>query len=136
MRLITDRALAIITIWQEARGQTYHGKLAVASVIRNRMNARYSSDGTVAGTVLRPLQFSGWNTKDPNRTPSMMIDDTSPVVQECGRAWDESERHETVNGAVLYYNPKIVPQPLWAKPDVAKLVAREGDHDFFTPITK
>src|SRR5690242_9293677 len=75
MRLISDTALAAVTIWQEARGEAYAGKLAVAEVIRNRIKERYASDGTVAGTVIRPKQFSGWNSSDSNRIPSLQIDD-------------------------------------------------------------
>jgi hypothetical protein len=37
MRLGTDRALGIATVWQEARGLDYQGKVNVASAMRNRM---------------------------------------------------------------------------------------------------
>lgn len=132
MRLVLDWALAIICIWQEARGEDYAGKLAVAEVIRNRMRKRYSSDGSVAETVLRPYQFSGFNTGDPNRIVSFRIDDNDPVVKECIQAWNDSEHTDTVKGAVLYYNPSIVQEPKWVLR--AKEVARVGQHVFFEPI--
>ncbi len=140
MRLLHDRALAIVTIYQEAQGESYLGKLAVAEVIRNRMLLKYASDGTVAGTVLRPMQFSGWNAKDPGRVRAVQIDDIDPIVQECAKAWDEaSAGSNTVKGAVLYYNPdpKLVPvTPDWAKPHSSKEVARIGHHVFFVPQSK
>lgn len=52
----SDEALAALTVYLEARGESFAGKLAVAAVIRNRMERRYQSDGTIAGTVLRPRQ--------------------------------------------------------------------------------
>lgn len=140
MRLITDRSLAVVTIMQEAAGETYAGKLAVAEVIRNRMHRKYSSDGTVAGTVLRPLQFSGWNAQDPGRVRNAKLDDDDPIVQECVKAWDEAMAgSDTVKGAVLYYNPdpKLVPvTPDWAMPHSAREIAHIGHHVFFVPVSR
>ena len=133
MRLINDRALAVATIWQEARGLNYQGKLNVASAIRNRMAAKYSSDGTIPGTVLRAFQFSGWNAKDPNRFPSVNIDDSNPVVAECAKAWDESEHSDSVNGAVLYYAKSMGNAPDWALPSNSKIVAQDNGHIFLVP---
>lgn len=137
MRLIPEDTLAIVTIMQEAAGEPYTGKVAVAEVILNRMKAKYSSDGTVSGTVLRPLQFSGWNSRDPGRIRNIRIDTDDPVVQECMRAWDEAKHgSDTVKGAVLYYNPdpRLVPvTPEWAKSHSAVQVAEVGHHVFFVP---
>lgn len=135
MRLISEEALAVVTIMQEAAGESYEGKLAVAEVIRNRMLRKYASDGTVAGTVLRPLQFSGWNAKDPGRIRSIRADSDDSVVKECILAWNEARAgSNTVHQAVLYYNPSIIPDtPEWAMPDSAQEVAVVGKHHFFVP---
>jgi spore germination cell wall hydrolase CwlJ-like protein len=132
MRLISDTALAAVTIWQEARGELYQGKLAVAEVIRNRMQERYASDGTVAGTVLRPKQFSGWNGGDPNRIPSLKIDDGDRSVAECIRAWKEAMEQSTniAKGALLYYAPALA-APAWARGCTE--LARIGGHVFLRP---
>ena len=134
MRLISDAALAICTIWMEARGEPYVGKLAVSRVIRNRTRKRYNSNGTVASTVLNPYQFSSWNTSDPNRRLAAVLDDDDPVVSECKRAWEESAQEECdagIDDAVLYYNPDAVSfPPGWASK--AKKVATIGHHIFFT----
>jgi spore germination cell wall hydrolase CwlJ-like protein len=134
MRLIPDDVLAWITVWQESRGESDEGKLAVAEVIWNRMRTRYSSDGTVAGTCLRPWQFSGMNTDDPNRIPSFKLDTDDPVVQACRAAWDLAKAgSHTVSGAVLYLNAKIVPKlPAWVAK--SKKVATVGNHDFYVPL--
>ena len=137
MRILSERALAVVTIYQEAQGEDYAGKVAVAEVIRNRMNKKYASDGTVAGTVLRPLQFSGWNAKDPGRVRAAKIDDEDALVKDCTKAWDAAMAgSNTVQGAVLYYNPdpRLVPEtPEWALPDSAVETARIGHHVFFVP---
>lgn len=135
VRLISEDALAIVTIAQEAEGEPYIGKVAVAEVIRNRMNRKYASDGTVSGTVLRPLQFSGWNAKDPGRLRTVRSDTTDIVIQQCVRAWEEAKAgSDVVRGAVLYYNPSLVTEtPDWALPDSATEVAVIGQHHFFIP---
>ena len=132
MRLFSDIAFAAATIWQEARGEPYEGKLAVAEVIRNRMRARYASDGTVVGTVLRPRQFSGWNADDPNRIPSIKLDDAERIVAECLSAWKEAVEKNTdvAQGALLYYAPALV-VPVWARS--CREVARIGRHVFLIP---
>jgi len=133
MRFISDYALAIITIWQEARGEPQEGKIAVAEVIRNRMKRKYSSDGSVTDTVLRPYQFSGWNTKDPNRVPSMRIDNKDPVVNDCIEAWLTSEHSDLTGGAVLYLNEKAVDVlPDWVS--VSHQTAKIGRHSFYIPM--
>lgn len=132
MRLVSDDTWAVMTIWQEARGEPYAGKLAVAEVIRNRMTRRFNSDGTVPGTVLSPYQFSGWNTMDPNRRRAALIDDTHPLVQDCIKAWAAAQAgSQTIGDAVFYYNPQGASKiPDWAKPE--HLVKQIGSHYFFT----
>jgi N-acetylmuramoyl-L-alanine amidase len=131
MRLVGDAAWAIMTIWQEARGESQAGKVAVAEVIRNRTEKLYTSDGTVAGTVLRKLQFSGWNTNDPNRTPSALLDDADPMVVACREAWITAlAGSDTTLGSVLYCNLAIVRPPWLAG---CRETAVIGHHTFFVP---
>jgi len=133
-RVLTDDVLAIVTIAQEALGESYKGKVAVAEVILNRMKTRYSSDGTVAGTVLRSSQFSGWNTDSIGRVRMAKIDSDQAKVADCIRAWEEAKAgSQLVNGAVLYYAPALVRTPKWARAEFATPVAEIGGHVFFTP---
>lgn len=128
MRLISDFALAAVTIWQEARGEPWAGKVAVGNVIRNRMKTQGK---TVAEVVLAPYQFSGWNTRDPNRIPSVQIMDTDPTVAECAQAWLASENLMLVGMATNYCNLEAcTARPEWAT-DAAQ-VARIGRHTFYT----
>lgn len=61
----SDDILAALTIYLEARGESFAGKMAVAAVIRNRMIHKYHSDGTVKVTVLRAKQFEPWIGRSP-----------------------------------------------------------------------
>jgi spore germination cell wall hydrolase CwlJ-like protein len=120
IRLVPDWKWAVITIMQEAQGEPYSTKLAVAEVILRRTKAGYFSDGSVAGTVLWPLQFSGWNAHDDTpkyreRVECAKIMEDDPVVMECIKAWHEAENGSNLTkGAYLYYNPAIS-NPAWAK---------------------
>lgn len=131
MRLVSDEALAVVTIMQEAAGEPYEGKLAVAEVIRRRAERRFQSDGTVAGTVLRAYQFSGWNTKpDHLRIRTVQLHDTDRGVEDATKAWRQSALVSVVPDAVLYCNLDILPSPpSWATE--AKFVKQIGHHSFY-----
>ena len=122
-----DDTLAALTIYFEAEGESFAGKLAVAAVIRNRMAHRFHSDGTVRGTVLRPKQFEPWITRNPDHIP---FNPLNTKMQESLLAWKlVQDGRKVVNGAVLFYNPTIVKSPRWAL--VHRKVAKIGGHEFF-----
>lgn len=125
MRLISEFAWAVATIWQEARGEPQAGRIAVGNVIRNRCQKH---GRTVAEIVLAPLQFSGWNTRDPNRTPSALLDDTDEIVRDCAKAWLDSEEMPLVEDATLYCNLDLV-NPPWLSG--VTQICRIGHHTFF-----
>lgn len=127
----SDDNLAALTIYLEARGESFAGKLAVAAVIRNRMNHKYHSDGTVKGTVLRAKQFEPWIGRNPEE---MEFDPTNRKMQECLLAWKlVQDGRNIVDGAVLFYNPQLVRTPRWAQ--VNRKVAKIGGHEFFNKHT-
>ena len=118
-----------MTIWQEARGESYSGKVGVGEVIRNRVKLAWQGQNTVAGVVLYPLQFSCWNNYSPSREAAGQLDDTDPIVAECIKAWAESETSNLTNGATHYFNPKIV-HPAWANALGATVQVPIGNHIF------
>ena len=130
MRLVSDDAWAVMTIWQEARGEAMEGKVAIGEVIRNRVNHSYNCNGTVSGCVLAPLQFSGWNARDTNRIPSSVLDSDDSIVAECIKAWRLSANSTLTHGAVLYYSPGVGQSP----PDWAvqsNFIVQLGRHKFY-----
>jgi N-acetylmuramoyl-L-alanine amidase len=130
MRLISDDLIAQLNIWMEARGEPFEGKVAVAEVMRNRLKTgRWGN--TMTQVVLAPYQFSGWNTKDPNRIKALLLDDSDPEYKECVRAWQTAKSNtDFAKGALRYFNPSSVAPPPWAIP--AKLLARIGSHQFYS----
>ena len=131
MRLISNETWGVLTVVQEASNQPYEGQVGVAEVIQRRAGTKFMSDGTIVGTVLRPYQFSGWNTQDPNRVRVARMLDDDPVYLQCLAAWrDALGGVSVVPGAVFYYNASIVPTPpTWASTD--KLVRIIGAHSFY-----
>ena len=129
---LSDEQLAALTIYLEARGESFAGKLAVAAVIRNRMNAKYQSDGTVKGTVLKRLQFQPWNYAKPEDVRHRI---SQSRMKDSLLAWRMvQDGRSIVDGALLFYNPRLVKTPFWAT--VSHKVASIGGHEFFVPPGK
>lgn len=130
-RLIPDETWAVLTLWMECRGEPRDGQLAVAEVIRNRMQRHYQSDGTVVGTVLRQYQFSCWNTTDPQRLHAAILDDGDPHIVAAREVWHDALNGSNVaRGAVLYLNPAVLQKrPEWIAE--SRKVATIGHHDFY-----
>lgn len=132
MKLISDDALAVLTIWTEAQGEPFEGKVAIGEVIRERMRRKYASDGTVAGTVVHRYQFSAWNDDQQDNElliRAMNLNSDSKAVIECQKAWEASATTNYALKAVLYCNLDVA-KPYWAKPE--KLVTKIGHHSFFS----
>ena len=129
MRLLSDDTIAALNIWMEARGEPFDGKVAVAEVIRNRLKTgRWGN--TIVHVVLAPYQFSGWNTKDPNRIQALLLDDSDPQYQECLRAWNTAKSNTNfAKGALFYFNPQLA-APDWAHTQT--LLATIGNHQFYS----
>jgi len=132
-QLTPDWIWAVMTILQEARNQNLDGMIAVAEVIRNRAQAKFFSDGTIIGTVLNPYQFSGWNTKDPNRLICGKLTYDNPMTQQAMKAWRLAIMNNTemTSGALYYHTKQMSPFPDWAKSGKLAVTATIGDHIFY-----
>ena len=78
------------TVYGEARGETWLGKVQVAIVILNRVKADLWNDGKpdwwgegIAEVCLKPHQFTCWTPGDPNlpKLKAVTLDDVD--FQEC-----------------------------------------------------
>ena len=127
----SERQLLAWTIWQEAGGEPYQGKLAVAYVVMNRLKVAKS---TICREIMKPWQFSCWNTDSVTRL--RLPDAMSPDWEECSRAAmaavDGTEQDPT-NGADHYLNEATVLRvagklPSWYNPKL--VTARIGHHTF------
>lgn len=143
------------TVYGEARGEPYAGKVAVAWSIRNRVEIDLWNDKKpdwwgegIEGVCKRPGQYDCWRDKDPNRAR----------IENCGWGWKLAEggrRYATnlndpawrecvaivlevaagripdpTSHSTHYYNPDLVKEPPWAK---GKTGIRIGAHLFFKP---
>jgi spore germination cell wall hydrolase CwlJ-like protein len=135
MRLYTDDASGIICIWAEARGEPYNGKVGVGEAVRNRTKTKFFSLGDVVSTVWWPKQFSWTLSGDPNRMRALRLDDLDPVVQECAKAWFESETSNVTEGAVQYHAASMNPFPSWASSAEFAKTVQVGGQIFYRRTT-
>lgn len=119
--------LARIVTGESWVNMPYEGRVAIASVVLNRVVAR-GYPKTIAGVAFQPYQFSCYNEDVRDRLY------WQAVPQVSFRAAREALAGvDPVDGAISYFNPYIV-QPTWAK--MMKFVRRVGDtafntHDFY-----
>lgn len=85
--------IVALTLYGEARGEPIEGRIAVGCVIRNRVRARYRGDSYQA-VCLAPLQFSCWNTNDPNRPQLIRL--ATALADGQGAEIDDPVWHETL----------------------------------------
>jgi len=115
-----------LTVWMEARGESFLGQLAVAWVIMNR-----KQNNSVADTVLRKLQFSCWNADSVTRA-NVDIAEIDLAWTDCFKAAAAAYFQllpDPTNAATHYLNPKSLKVlPKWYSP--GQVVKQIGNHDF------
>ena len=117
------------TIYYEARGETPEGQKAVVKVILNRSN---KNKQTAKDTVLKPKQFSCYNSGYPSIEEVKTFLSLNPTVME---AIDEWFKGDTLGGATHYYAIKAMvgnKPPYWASS--MKYIADIGGHRFLKEI--
>ena len=134
----TDVEILARTLYGEARGEPYLGKMCVGWVVKNRAAAHFRGT-TVADCCQSPAQFSCWNTSDPNYQLINSVNLGNPVYRECFRAALEAldATVDPTHGATHYHT---IAQPKWAKtwpPSWAQghtPCATVGEHVFYRGI--
>jgi len=112
------------TIYGEARGEPFEGKLAIAWVVVRRLIADSARLDRLYGNSIgdictKPMQFSCWNRLDPNyqRIQAAKLD-LDPAFRAClGAACavlGEAVPDPTF-GATHYHAGNLETLPLWAK---------------------
>ena len=141
---LSEKQLFTICLYGEARGEPIEGKIAVASVIINRLKKGSYYGKNLRGVILKPLQFSCFNeldpvTKkpDPNRKKLEIIAQNFSEylhsyehLRECywvAVGFLDCWLTSNVGGATHYNTLKC--DPKWD--DNMKLIATIGNHEFF-----
>lgn len=114
---LETRTLLAKTIQAEAGGEDYEGKLAVASVIANRVKSkRYGN--SYESVILAPGQFSAWNSvTDYAKGKGGLNMDLIKPSDDAYKIADAilSDSYESpVGDATHYYNPEDA-DPVWGK---------------------
>ncbi len=125
------------TIYGEARGESYAGKQAVASVVMNRYKAAQRSTAkarqygnTIAAICQKPYQFSCWLRGDPNYTLITTVKDNDAVFVQCKQIASNAVRGliaDNTNGADHYHTRAVAPD--WSAGRTP--IAIHGTHRFF-----
>ncbi len=118
------------TIWGEARGEGIEGMEAVAAVIQNRVRARSWYGATFEDVCKKPLQFSCWNTSDPNYNKILAVNDNDEMFRyalKIAEATIDDELVDITGGATHYHAKSIYPS--WASS--LTQTAQIGNHIFY-----
>ncbi|MCH7486229.1 MAG: cell wall hydrolase [Proteobacteria bacterium] len=129
-----DRDILARTIFGEARGELYGGKVAVAQVIMNRVRAKTWFGNGVVSVCLSPGQFSCWNAGDPNREKIEAATEDDDAFREC---LDVAERvlgaefPDITFGSRHYHTPGAT--PYWSRGKTP--IIQIGGHLFFNNVS-
>lgn len=112
-----DLAIASMTVFCEASGQSPEARRAVVWVIFNRLaSGRFGR--SIAEICLKRFQFSEWNGDAGNNGNLLRVAralDGDPVLLDCMAAYHEVAGRQTpdpTGGATHYHDTSIAP-PLW-----------------------
>ncbi len=119
------------TVYGEARGETWEGKVAVAWVIKNRAKKGGWWGDTIDAVCLFPKQFSCWD--DHNRLVMMTATEDDPAFLACldaATAVLTGRIQDPTSGSCHYHASDIHPD--WAEGHTS--VATIGRHCFYRDI--
>ena len=124
-----DAVIAAVTIWREARGESFTGKLAVAHVLRNRAADPNRWPDAPAPVCLQPWQFSCWNWRDPNA--SKWPDTGSTAWLDSCASWESSAGMVDPTGGANHYHSfsEVDRYPSWAAAE--KFTVKIGAFTFY-----
>lgn len=125
------------TLWGEARGEPVEGQIAIAWVVKNRVNnpgwwSRQKGDGIVDDTIesvcLDPNQFSCWWDSQAPKVRSRSIESLGPFMVAAQAVLDGLEPDPT--GGADHYHTIARPEgvrvwpPKWAQGKAGKTIGR------------
>jgi len=127
-----DYALTALCLWREARGEGNTGMLAVACVIRNRVQ---KNNSTYFAQVVKPWAFSSITAHgDPQLTVFPKESDPSWIqAQLIATNVLDGGVNDITNGATLYYDDSISFPKSWNR-DAVVPVGKIGRLSLFREV--
>jgi len=135
---IPESQLLTLCLYGEARGEPLEGKVAVASVVVNRLKHKGWFGKTLREVILKPWQFSCFNPGDPNRETLERIAgdfceylNKYEALRECywvAVGFLDGWLRSNVKGATHYHNVTLIP-PNWTVG--MKRIRQIGMHQFW-----
>lgn len=142
LKALDETKLLALCIYGEARGEKQEGKIAVASVIMNRVTRAGWFGTGIKGVILKPKQFSCFNGNDPNYLKLMVIAtqwetyfQKDKHLRECcfvAEGVISGTIKGTVGNACFYHALNC--RPSWSGKMI--IVATIGNHVFYTEASK
>ncbi len=136
---LLESELFSLVIYGEARGESIEGKVAVASVVTNRLRRGGWFGSTLTEVILKPYQFSAFNPDDPNRRLLEMIARNFweylgqyEALRQCwwvAVGFLDGWLSSNVGEATHYFSTSMKSPPDWASE--MELVAEIGRHRFY-----
>jgi len=129
--LVDQQYYLALTMYGEARGEGAQGMQAVGNVILNRVKQGGWYGASVKDVVLKPLQFSCWNTGDPNR--AVMLNASAEKLATANAIAGQllAGKLEDITGGATNYHADYV-RPSWASS--MKQTVKIGRHIFYKEV--
>lgn len=113
-----DLEILARTIEAEASGEAFEGKIAVGSVIANRVaSGSYGGSGGIKGVILKKAQFSPWNTYTDSaggkQGKDMLNFKASEDSYKAARDILSGNYTDPTNGATHYVNESVAEGQSW-----------------------
>lgn len=86
---LTDAQIMGLCIWAEARGEGMEGRIAVGSVILNRVDHRKWDGETVHEVIMKPWQFSWLNSLPPQTYTDPQYETCVEIARDFEAAYHE-----------------------------------------------
>jgi len=133
--IYTPEALDIMarTLYGEVRGETWEGKVAVAWVIRHRVDRPGWWGNDIISVCRAKQQFSCWNKNDPNLPKLTSVTIAHPAFRECLAATAavlSNNIPDPIKGSTHYHTRGVI--PIWSKGLIP--VKEIGSHLFFNNV--
>ena len=132
---MSDLSLMALCCYREARGEPFDGKRGVCHVIQNRANKPGWWGTSVKEVVLKPFQFSSFNSNDPNSIIWPM--DNNPAWTQCLSAASAvlmGDDPDLTDGAMFYHDSSISFPKAWGKEENYVKTLVVGKLSFYRPI--